>query len=60
MNKRVIKLIDERTGLMACRACGARHVANIKPQSGGKYYPGSWKCQHGCTMDDVRAREKKD
>lgn len=60
MSERVMKLIDVSSGLMECRACGARHTANIKPQSGGKYYPGSWDCVHGCTMEDVRLKELKE
>ena len=58
LNKGVMKLIDASTGLMECRSCGASHTANIMPQSGGRYYPGSWKCVHGCTMDDVRLAER--
>ncbi|MGO9375446.1 MAG: hypothetical protein ACLQBD_25615 [Syntrophobacteraceae bacterium] len=45
---KVMKLIDAATGLMECRVCGQRHRADIKPQSGGKYYRGSWQCIHGC------------
>jgi hypothetical protein len=42
--KKPMKLIDPSTGLMECAVRGSRHVANIKPQSGGRYYRGSWQC----------------
>lgn len=42
-----MKLIDRMTGLMECSVCGAIHYANIKPDSCGKYYRGSWQC-HNC------------
>ncbi len=45
---KVMKLLDERTGLMECQVCGARHCANTRP--GGGYYRGSWQCVHGCKL----------
>jgi hypothetical protein len=42
--KRPMKLIDPSTGLMECAVCGSTHWANIKPQSGGRYYRGAWQC----------------
>jgi len=53
MAKKVMRLIDARTGLMECKVCGARHWANIKPLSNGKYYRGSWQCQHGCKLENL-------
>jgi len=50
--KKVMKLLDPKTGLMECRVCGARHCANIKPDSGGRYYRGSWQCENGCKLED--------
>ncbi len=47
---KVMKLIDPGTGKMECKVCGAVHWANIKPQSGGRYYRGSWQCQNGCKL----------
>ena len=44
--KGTMKLINQYTGLMECEVCKARHWANIKPQSNGKYYRGSWQCQN--------------
>jgi hypothetical protein len=49
---KVMKLIDPRTGEMECRVCGAHHWANIRPQSGGLYYRGSWQCVNGCKLDE--------
>jgi len=39
--KKVMKLLDARTGLMKCKVCGAEHNANIKPDSNGRYHRGS-------------------
>lgn len=52
-SKKVMKLIDPTTGLMECRICGSRHLANIKPNSNGKYYRGSWQCSNGCKTDMI-------
>jgi hypothetical protein len=49
--KKVMRLSDASTGMMECKVCGARHLANIRPQSGGHYYRGSWQCNHGCRLD---------
>ena len=54
---KVMRLLDGETGLMECKVCGARHLASIKPDSGGKYSRGSWQCQHGC---DPRELSKSD
>ena len=40
--KRVMRLVDERTGRMECQVCGSVHHANIMPESGGRFHPGSW------------------
>jgi len=55
MTKKVMKLIDPKTGLMVCKVCGAKHYAQI--QSGAdradgisNYYRGSWQCQNGCKL----------
>ena len=52
MSKKIMKLLDVNSGLMQCKICGAQHCANIKPQSGGKFYRGAWQCQHGCKFED--------
>jgi len=52
MTKKVMKLIDLRTGEMECKVCGSRHFANVKPDSDGHFYRGSWQCVHGCKLDD--------
>jgi lambda repressor-like predicted transcriptional regulator len=52
--KTIMKLIDLSRGLMECRVCGSRHCANVKPDSGGKFQRGSWKCLNGCTRDDLK------
>lgn len=47
--KKVMKLLDARTGLMECKVCGHRHLANLA--GGGKYHRGSWQCVNGCKLD---------
>ena len=48
MAKKTAKLINPETGLMKCQVCGQEWAANVKPDSGGKYYRGSWQCPKGC------------
>ncbi len=55
---KVMKLHNESSGLMECRACGQLHLPSIKPKPGSKYYPENWQCVHGCTMEDVRWQEE--
>lgn len=52
MSGKVMRLIDPRTGEMECKVCGARHLANIRPGSGGQFYRGSWQCQNGCRLPE--------
>jgi hypothetical protein len=49
MTKKVMKLIDPSTGVMECKICGRRHIANLR--GGGHYYRGSWQCLNGCKLD---------
>ena len=56
MSQKVMKLIDARTGLMSCKICGAKHVANLG--EGGKYKRGSWQCQNGCKVDTGKSSSK--
>lgn len=54
-----MKLIDNNTGLMECRYCGYRHIAQISP--GGRYRPGSWQCGNSvCLWERSGLAEEKD
>jgi phage/plasmid primase-like uncharacterized protein len=53
--KKVMRLVDGRTGQMQCKVCGATHYASIKPRSEGQYYRGSWQCVYGCRLDGPKA-----
>lgn len=44
-----MKELDQRTGLMECKVCGERHMANRKV--GGHYKRGSWQCRQGCELE---------
>jgi hypothetical protein len=62
MSHKVMKLINPYTGEMQCSVCGSQHFANIKSQSGGRFYRGSWHCSNErCPSnqkiwDDVKKR----
>lgn len=58
--KKVMRLVDENTGLMECRVCGHKHFANIKPYSNGKFYRGAWQCENGCNLDKKEIFDEKD
>ncbi len=45
MTNKVMKLLDENTGLMECKKCKSQHHANIKD---GKFQRGTWQCQNKC------------
>jgi hypothetical protein len=42
--KRPMQVVDASTGLMECAVCGSRHLGNVKPQSGCRFYRGAWQC----------------
>jgi hypothetical protein len=48
--EKVMKLVDESTGLMECLVCGAKHNAVMKPGPDGKYLPENWECVNRCTL----------
>lgn len=56
----MMRLVGPRTGLMECKVCGAQHWANVRPNSNGKYYRGSWQCQNDCKPDAAHARQQKE
>ena len=52
MTKKVMKLLDKRTGLMECKVCGTEHYANLHVYENGTFYKrGSWQCPQGCSLD---------
>jgi len=48
--EKVMKVVDESTGLMECLVCGAKHNAVMKPGPDGKYLPENWECVNKCTL----------
>ncbi len=54
--KKVMRLVDPYTGRMECKVCGNWHIAQIKPQSGGHYYRGSWQCRFGCKLENPKPK----
>jgi hypothetical protein len=48
--EKVMKLVDESTGLMECLVCGAKHNAVMKPGPDGKYLPENWECVNRCKL----------
>lgn len=57
--KKVMRLVDPRTGEMECRVCGATHFAMIRPNSNGHFYRGSWQCLHGCKLEPAKTTPAK-
>jgi hypothetical protein len=50
ISKQPMELINEYTGEMKCKVCGAIHLASIKSRSNGRFYRGAWQCQNGCKI----------
>ena len=61
MTKKVMKLVDESTGLMECLVCGAKHNAVMRPGTDGKFLPENWECVNRCKLirDDDKKPKKK-
>lgn len=59
--EKVMKLVDESTGLMECLVCGAKHNAVMKPGADGKYLPENWECVNRCKLihHEDKASKKK-
>ena len=59
--EKVMKVVDESTGLMECLVCGAKHNAVMKPGSDGKYLPENWECVNMCKLihHDEKSSKKK-
>jgi len=58
---KVMKVVDESTGLMECLVCGAKHNAVMKPGADGKYLPENWECVNKCRLihHDEKTSKKK-
>jgi len=50
MTKKIMKLINERTGEMECKVCLQRHFASVNSNT-GFYFRGYWQCHKGCKLD---------
>jgi hypothetical protein len=51
--KKVMKLIDPSTGLIECRVCGKRIIANQQSRTARadnktRFPRGTWQCPNGC------------
>jgi transposase-like protein len=47
--KKVVRLIDTRTGEMKCNVCSAKKW--VLKKNSKDYFRGSWKCQNECLLD---------
>ena len=47
IRKQRMELINEYTGLMQCKVFGQQHLADMKPNSKGRFYLGAWQCSNG-------------
>jgi len=50
IRKQPMELINEYAGLMQCKVCGQKHLADMKPNSNGRFYRGAWQCLNGCKI----------
>ena len=57
MTAKVMRLVNPNTGKMECRICGAEHWANVRPDSNGQFYRGSWQCRFGCKLEKTVSHE---
>jgi hypothetical protein len=55
--KKLMRLIDNRTGRMECKVCGAQHWAMTR--RGGGFFRGAWQCLNHCSPDDIPAIKRK-
>ena len=46
----VMKLVDEKAGLMECLVCGEKRHAVMKPGPDGKFLPENWECVNMCRL----------
>jgi len=54
MTKKVMKLIDEKVGLMECPVCGAVEPVRafgLNKSRTTRYKRGSWQCKNGCRVE---------
>ncbi|MCX6682693.1 MAG: hypothetical protein NTY71_06895 [Methanoregula sp.] len=61
MTKKVMKLVDEKTGLMECLVCGEKRHAVMKQGQDGKFLPENWECVNMCRLihhDEKTAKKK--
>jgi hypothetical protein len=57
--EKVMKMVDESTGLMECLVCGAKHNAVMKPGADGKYLPENWECVNRCKLIHHKEKSSK-
>lgn len=49
-NEHVMKIVDEKTGLMECLVCGEKRHVVMKPGPDGKFMPENWECINKCRL----------
>ena len=55
--EQVMKVVDEKTGLLECLVCGEKRHAVMKPGADGKFMPENWECVNMCKL--IHSEEKK-
>lgn len=47
-NPRTVKILDDWRPIFQCRLCHQIWWPSIRPDSGGRFYRGSWQCPNAC------------
>ena len=50
-NPKIVEILSkngEAQVSFSCKKCGQTWSPSIKPDSGGKFFRGSWQCPNGC------------
>lgn len=52
-NPEIVEIMDDYPPKFRCKKCGVVWLPNIRPDSNGRFYRGSWQCPYGCKPDTI-------
>ncbi len=56
MNPKIVEILHDGSAgpgaKFRCKVCGQVWWPNIRPDSGGRFYRGSWQCPNGCKPEE--------
>lgn len=59
MRRRLMMIIDRKTGEMECKVCGNRQFPIIAPQYNRYFFQKSFPCFNKCTLEDLKIKEEQ-